>query len=184
MNALTISPPELIPAFIHGEAPAESDGGFVIDDERKAAWASTKILAARHRMTRRRHLADDYQNRILNWLDRANEPDQRSLAFLENSLRPWVEEQVSRLSRSRSVLLPGVRVGLRKSPDRVEVLDLESVLTFCEEHLPELIVTKKDVSKSDLKKHLTQGARIPGTTLIPGNEELTVVEDGKGAIDA
>lgn len=179
MTALLEAP--TLPDFLHGQAPEETDEGFKIDDERKAAWAASKVLAARRRIAHRVHLADAYQDRILDWLTRANHADQASVAFLEASLKPWVESAVAQ-GRSRTILLPGARVGLRKKPDKVEVLDPDAALTFCLEHLEEVVVTKRDLSKTELKKHLDQGARIPGTQLVPGTDELTVTEDSKGTV--
>ncbi len=175
MNALLEKP--LLPSFIHGVEPESEDTGFKIDDEKKAAWAAGKILAARRRIATRARLAEEYQTRILDWLTSANEHDEHSVSFLEGSLRPWVEEAVSHLGKTRSLRLPGSKVGLRKKPDRVEVLNLELVLAFCEENdLDEVVVVKKELSKTELKTHLAAGARIPGAELVPGSDELTVSE--------
>lgn len=176
MTALIEKP--LLPDFIHGEAPDLPEDGFRIDDERKAAWACSKILAARRRIQRRAQLCEAYQTRILDWLTKANESDEHSVAFLESALRPWTEEAVSGLRRTRSILLPGARLGLRKRPDRVEVTDTGLVTSFCQEHqLDGVIVTKIDLSKSELKRHLSSGAQIPGAVLVPGDDELSVSED-------
>ena len=178
MNALVEQP--VLPAFLHGQPPEETEEGFRIDDDRKAAWAATKILAARRRIINRTNLADAYQSRILDWLTRANQADLQSVAYLEGSLRPWVEQAISHMGRARSLSLPGAKVGLRKKPDRVEILDADQALAFCLEHLEEVVVTKRDLAKTELKRHLVEGARIPGAQLVLGNDELTVTEDGKG----
>jgi phage host-nuclease inhibitor protein Gam len=180
MTALLEKP--LLPAFLHGEPPQEAGGGFQIDDDRKAAWAASKILAARRRLALRTQMADAYQSRILDWLTQANEADQRSIAFLETSLRPWVETAVSHLGKTRSLALPGSKVGLRKLPDKVEVVDQDSALAFCLEFLDEVVVVKRDLSKTELKKHLVEGAQIPGVQLVQGIDVLTVSEDGKGEL--
>lgn len=176
MNALAESP--ALPAFVHGEAPIEAEGRFFIDDERKAAWASGKILAARHRIVVRTRLAEDYQTRILQWLTTVNQGDLESIGFLELALRPWVEDQLASQPRSRTLRLPGAKVGLRKRPDRVEVLNSDQVLSFCIEHqLEDAVVIKHELSKTGLKRHLLEGAQIPGAQLVPGSDELTVSED-------
>jgi phage host-nuclease inhibitor protein Gam len=176
LNALLEKP--LLPAFVHGVEPESDDASFKIDDEKKAAWAAGKILSARRRIATRCRLAEEYQNRILDWLTGANEHDQQSLNFLEGSLRPWVEEAVSHLGKTRSLRLPGSKVGLRKKPDRVEIINLELALAFCEENdLDEVVIVKKELSKTELKTHLSAGARIPGAELVPGSDELTVSED-------
>lgn len=174
MNALLEKPP--LPAFVHGEVEVE-EAEFRIDDERKAAWAAGKILSARRRMDARSRLAQDYQTRVLDWLTSANQADEQSVNFLEGHLRPWVESEVAKLGKSRSLKLLGAKVGLRKRPDRVEIYDPDLALGFCEFHLEEVIVTKKEVSKSELKKHLAQGAMVPGASLVPGLDEMTVSED-------
>lgn len=178
MNALMEQ--RVLPSFLHGQPPEETDEGFRIDDDRKAAWAAGKILAARRRIANRTGMAEAYQGRILDWLSKANMADQQSVTYLEASLRPWVEATVAHLGRARSFSLPGAKVGLRKKPDRVEIVDTESALAFCSEHLEDVVLVKRDLSKTELKRHLAEGARIPGAQLVPGTDELTVVEDGKG----
>lgn len=173
MNAIAERP---LPSFVHGQDESLTTEGFRIDDERKAAWAAGKILSARKRVETREKLAQEYQTRILDWLSSANQTDQDSINFLEGSLRPWVEQEVSKLGKTRSFRLPGAKVGLRKKPDRVEIVNLETALEFCEEHLEEAVVVKKDISKSEIKHHLLCGARVPGVELIPGSDELSVSE--------
>ena len=176
MNALLEKP--VLPVFLHGIEPEKTDDGFKIDDERKAAWAAGKILIARRRIASRAQLAEAYQVRILDWLTTSNQSDEQAIGFLEASLRPWVEETVSHFGKTRSLKLPGSKVGLRKKPDKVEVANLELVLAFCEEHeLEGVVVVKKDISKTELKTHLVAGARIPGAELVPGADELMVSED-------
>jgi hypothetical protein len=176
MNSLVEQPP--LPDFIYGEEAETQKEPFRVDDERKAAWACSRILAARRRIARRRELAEVYQTRILDWLTKANDPDESSAAFLEATLRPWVEETLATVGRSRSIRLPGAKVGFRKKPDRVELLDQDQILAFCREHQLEGIeVIKTEVSKTELKRHLVEGAQIPGAELVTGNDELTVSAD-------
>ena len=148
MNALLEKP--AIPMFLHGIEPEETDDGWRIDDERKAAWAAGRILIARRRIASRTRLAEEYQTRILDWLTNANQSDEQSFGFLEASLRPWVEETVSHLGKTRSFRLPGSKVGLRKKPDKVEIVNLELAMAFCEEHeLEGTVIVKKTCPKAD-----------------------------------
>jgi phage host-nuclease inhibitor protein Gam len=176
MTALAEQP--LLPEFVYGDVGDVRHEGFRIDDDGKAAWAARKIIAARRRIAKRVARSDEYQTRVIQWLARANENDQRSIDFLESFLRPWVELSVAELGKSRSVDLLGARVGLRKKPDRVDVSNVDQVTAFCEEHqLEGVIIVKKELSKTELKRHLVEGAQIPGAALVEGSDELVVSEN-------
>ena len=176
MTALSEQLP--LPDFVHGEVEGLANEPFRVDDEQKAAWAGSRILAARRRIARRAHLADQYQTRILEWKTAANLPDERSVEYLLAALQPWLETVIAQDKRSRSVRLPGVKIGLRKRPDRVEISDPSVVVDFCEQHaLDGVLVIRKEVQKVELKRHLIEGARIPGAELVLGADELVVSED-------
>jgi phage host-nuclease inhibitor protein Gam len=175
MTALLEKP--LLPAFLLGNEPETTNDGFKICDEPSATWAANKVLAAGKRIEARQRMAEQLQTRVLDWLAEANKNDLASVAFLQSSLRPWVEAEVSKLGKVRSIRLLGAKVGLRKKPDRVEIFDTQSALDFCLEHLEDAVVVKKDVSKSLLKQHLLAGAKIPGAEMVLGEDELTVTSE-------
>ncbi|MEI8093907.1 MAG: host-nuclease inhibitor Gam family protein [Spirochaetales bacterium] len=177
MTALMERQAVSLPSFIYGEPPEATEDHFIVDDERKASWAANKVLTIRRRMEARSKLAESYQMRILDWLQQTNATDEKSAEFLEGSLRPWVEKEVAQLGKTRHISLPGARVGLRKNPAKVAIVDQVQALGFCIENLEEAVVVKRELSKAELKKHLIQGARIPGAELVPGQDELTVTAE-------
>jgi hypothetical protein len=175
MNQLLTREAETLPAFVFGQPEAENLA-FSVDSEDKASWAAAKILAAERRIQLRLDLAERYKERIDQWLHDANRPDTESIDFLKMLLRPWAESSIRTQSRSRSIKLLGATIGLRKRPDRVELIDPDSVLEYCEAHLPDAVIIKREVSKTSLKQALIQGQDIPGAILAIGEDELTIKE--------
>jgi hypothetical protein len=175
MTALVEKAP--LPDFVHGELETVPDESFQIRNEGQAAWAAGRVLSARRRIVSRGRLAEAYQTRILDWLANANREDERSVGFLEQALRPWVESEVANLGKTRSLKILGARVGLRKRPDKVDLFDTDAALEFCIEHLAEAVQVKKELSRTELKRALVEGARIPGAILVTGQDELVLAEE-------
>ena len=149
---------------------------FQVDSLEKAHWASSRYLDAERRILERSQLADHYVRKVYEWQDKANKPDQDSLGYFRMLLQPWVQDRLMGI-RSRSLSLPGIRLGLRKKPDRVEVVNPIVALEFCEAQVPDAVVVKKDLSKTELKKALCFGKEIPGVQLVYGDDELSIKED-------
>jgi phage host-nuclease inhibitor protein Gam len=173
MNQLLTREAEALPAFIFGQEP-ETHTTFAVDNDDKAAWAANKVLAAERRIQMRCDLAERYKARIDAWLADANSPDTASIDQFRCMLRPWLESNLRNAGRSRSVKLLSATIGLRKRPDRVEILDAERALEYCERSLPEVVVVKKDLSKTLLKAFLQNGREVPGTCLAEGEDEITI----------
>ena len=175
MNQLMTREAEMLPPFVFGLQEFENPT-FSVDCEDKASWSASKILAAERRIQMRLDLAERYKARIDQWLQEANRPDMESIDYLRMLLRPWAETTIRIQNRSRSIKLLGATISLRKRQDRVEIIDPDTVLQFCEEHLPEALIVKKDVSKTSLKTLLIQGQEVPGAVLAIGEDEITIKE--------
>lgn len=154
---------------------SETPAPFTVDSLSKASWASARILEAQDRIAKRTELAKAYKARIDAWLSDANTPDNDSADYLHSLLKPWVESEVARQHRSRSILLPTATVQLRKMPDRVEVVDRDAALAYCRTNHPDAIIVKEDVSKTAVRSLIfTEGEAIPGIEAELGHDELYV----------
>lgn len=149
---------------------------FTIDDLAKASWAATRILEAQARMADRASLASAYKARIDAWLADSNKADEDTSAYLSLLLKPYVEDELSRShSRSRTLRLLTAQASLRKSPDRVSVLDEAAAMAYLDTNHPTAIVTKKTISLSTLRSLIfTEGEAIPGVEASLGIDNLYI----------
>jgi hypothetical protein len=153
------------------ESPVEARGTFEIDTQKKATWAARKILNAEERISERQSLAREYKSRIDNWLKAANEPDTCSIESLKVLLEPYLSEELKG-QRKRSIDLVGVRIGYRKLPERIEIVDEQKALQFCEQNQPDVVITRKELSKAGLKACAKAGTLIPGVVIDGGTERI------------
>ncbi len=153
------------------EAPATEP--FRVDSLSKASWCASRILEAQARTTQRSDLARSYKARIDAWLSDANAADLDSIEYLSGLLKPWVETEVAKQRRSRSVLLPTATAQLRKLPDRVDILDASTALSYLKANHPEAVIIREDISKSAVRSLIfTEGEAIPGIEAQLGHDEL------------
>lgn len=153
---------------------AKRSEGFVVDTQDKATWAARRYLQAESRMKERDRLAKEYKAKIDSWLDRANRGDLDTTETMRALLTPYLQNELAGSTRKRSIDLLGVRIGFRKLPERVEIVDTAMALDFCEANHPEVVVVKKELSKSELRKTAQKGALIPGVVLDGGQDRLVV----------
>jgi phage host-nuclease inhibitor protein Gam len=177
-NSLPSLPMLLYPDFnapIPSDTEAPATEQFTIDSLSKASWATARILEAEERITQRATLAKEYKDRIDAWLDTANNQDNDSITYLSFLLQPYVESEVSKLHKSKTISLPTGSLSLRKLPERLEITNPTAALTYCEIEHPEAIIIKKDLDKSILKDLiLKQAEPIPGVDAELGAEKLYV----------
>ncbi len=153
------------------EAPAAEP--FTVDSLSKASWVASRILEAQARTAQRAELARSYKTRIDAWLSDANAADIDSIEYLSALLKPWVEFQVAKQRRSRSVLLPTDTAQLRKLPDRVDILDAPTALGYLKANHPEAVIVREDISKTAVRSLIfTEGEAIPGVEAQLGHDEL------------
>lgn len=111
---------------------AKKPEGFVIDNQEKATWAAHRILQAEDRIKERARLSKEYKAKIDQWLEKANESDETTVETMRVLLTPFLESELSGKKQRRSIDLPGARIGFRKLPEHVEILDEDAAIAFCE----------------------------------------------------
>ncbi len=153
------------------EAPATEP--FTVDSFSKASWCASRILEAQARVDQRADLAKSYIERIRSWLDSANAADIDSIDYLSSLLKPWVESEVAKQRRSRSILLPTATAQLRKLPDRIDIVDRDAALAYCKTNHPDAVIVLEDISKAAVRSLIfTEGEAIPGVEAQLGHDEL------------
>jgi phage host-nuclease inhibitor protein Gam len=151
---------------------------FTIDSPEKAAWASRKILDAQDHLTQLKEQASSYKAQIDAWFQKAIKEDEESVDYLKSLIHPYVEVEVSKQHKSKTLHLPGIAAQLRKKPDRIDVVDKDTAVSFCEMNHPDAVIIKKDVSKSYLKVLLSKGEVIPGCNIAFGENEIYFKDEG------
>ena len=151
---------------------------FTIDSPEKAAWASRKILDAQDHLTQLKEQAASYKAQIDAWFQKAVKEDEGSIDYLKSAVHPYVEAEVSKQHKSKTLHLPGISIQLRKKPDRIDVVDKDTAVSFCEMNHPDAVIIKKDVSKSYLKVLLSKGEIIPGCDIALGENEIYFKNEG------
>ena len=158
----------------HGVSEAKKPEGFLIDDQEKATWAAHRMLQAESRIEERSKLAKEYKLKIDTWLEKANESDEATIETMRFLLTPYLRSELAGRKRRRSIDLLGAKLGFRKLPERVEVIDSEAAISFCESNHPEAVIVKKELSRSELRSIAQKGELIPGVVLDGGEDRLYV----------
>jgi hypothetical protein len=173
--SLSPVPVDLSDPTVPTDTVAPAAAPFVVDSLAKADWAVSRILEAEARIARRAALASELHTRIDAWFQKASSLDNDSISYLSLLLRPFVESEVSTQHRSRSLILPSGTAQLRKLPDRLDIIDKDAALSYCETSHPEAVIVKKDLSRSALKTLIvSQGEAVPGCAFELGPDELYV----------
>jgi hypothetical protein len=153
---------------------AQKPEGFSVDDQEKATWAAHRMLQAESRIEERSRLAKEYKLKIDSWLDKANQSDEATIETMRFLLTPYLRSELAGRKRRRSIDLLGAKLGFRKLPERVEVIDSEAAISFCESNHPEAVIVKKELSRSELRSIAQKGELIPGVVLDGGEDRLYV----------
>lgn len=148
---------------------------FAIDDINKASWTVGKILEAESRISQRAGLAKNFKSRIDDWLESANKQDEDSISYLSYLLEPYIKNEISKLHNSKTLSLPTGVASLRKLPDRLDILDNNEALAYCETEHPEAIIIKKELDKAFLKDLILKKIEpVPGVEAELGKDKLYI----------
>ena len=148
---------------------------FTIDDIGKASWSVAKILEAEARIAQRAQLAKDFKSRIDAWLESANKQDEDSISYLSFLLEPYIKNEVSKLHNTKTLSLPTGLASLRKLPDRLDIINADEALSYCETEHPEAVIIKKELDKAALKDLILKKTEpIPGVEAELGADKLYI----------
>jgi len=166
----------LFPDFEGGETSADAlPEAFAIDDLDMASWAVAKILESEARIEQRSRLAKEFKSRIDGWLASANRRDDESVSRLSFLLEPYVRKEISNLRNSRTLSLPTGLASLRRLPDRLDIIDGDEAIAYCEAEHPEAIIVRKEHDKARVKDLILHHAEpIPGIAAELGSDKLYV----------
>lgn len=144
---------------------------FTVDSTQKADWAIAKIAQAKKRIDQRKQFVKASKEKLDNWFQKESVQDENAINYLEFKVEPYVREQIQGLKKKSLNLLAGT-AGFRKGTEKLELFDEKAVLDYCKEHHPEALEVK--VSKSEVKKLLQKGIKVPGATLEEARDSFYV----------
>ncbi len=123
---------------------------------------------------RNRAIAQEQTAHIDRWLQGANGTLERQAEWLRQGIE--AAAQGYDFGRKRSRDLPHGRFGYRRSPERLEILDMEAAAIFAEANgLP----VKRSVDKAPLREWAQHTGEVPpGTEIVPGAEKFYVTPTG------
>jgi len=180
MNALmtrpTVDETSLPAILMDQEVESPVQEGFTVDSIEKCLWTASKIALAQKNLEETSEKARYFHGLIDLWQEKTMKPHISTVGYLSELLRPFLTDRLIGV-RSRSISLPGYRIGFRSTPSRVVVDEAEVAIHYLEKIYPQAIQTKKEIMKSVLKPIMATGKEIPGMSLVDGDEILYVQED-------
>tara|TARA_Y100000310_G_scaffold260204_1_gene269040 strand:+ start:1346 stop:1891 length:546 start_codon:yes stop_codon:yes gene_type:complete len=161
-----------------GEVPEVDEKSalpFVVETPGQALWCSGKMRAAEERAQAIDAQADVWIQAIRKWAADESAPYHQTVERMAELLEPWVRDQVVG-QRKRSTRLPdGTVGGLRRGPERVEIVDEAAALEWCEEHLPSAIKVTRSVLKAPILARMKENGEVPpGIAFRPGEDRYYV----------
>jgi hypothetical protein len=96
---------------------------------------------------------------------------------MHHALEPWVRKELD--GKRKSMIVAGKRLGFRKLPDSLEIVDEGAAKAWAKEHLPEAVqvVTTEKLLKAPLKEVLTKQGIVPDGVRLNQGEERFYKED-------
>ena len=180
MNSLltrtSVEEPNLPAILMDQEIESPVQEGFMVDSLEKALWAASKIALAQRNLEETSEKARYFHGLIDAWQEKTMKPSISTVGYLSELLRPFLTDRLIGV-RSRSISLPGYRIGYRSTPSRVVVDEAEVAIHYLEKIYPQAIQPTKESRKSILKPILAPGKEVPGMSLVDGDEILYVQED-------
>ncbi len=144
---------------------AASPTPFTISDEATAAWAVSKINAARAVLAQREQAA-------ATWIDEARREVQRLEMRFMPELQQWASQHLPK--GKRSLKLRSGTLAFRTKPARFKLDNPDAALPWAKLYLPDAVVVKESLAVTVLFDYAKTGEVPPGVTFVPASESFTI----------
>lgn len=165
-----------------------TDDRFVVDDDRKAAWAVRKLAMYQSRVADARAVATAERERIDRWLVVQEERHASDIAYFTGLLTQYALAQ--RDQGRKSIDTPYGVVKTRAGQPKFVVDDHHAFLEYAKQSHPEWVRVREDADVAALKKAVTvddtptlglvavteDGEIVPGLQITPAQVSVTVEE--------
>lgn len=146
---------------------------FRIQDDNAANWAMRKLRQAERRKADNARMANDEIQRINEWLQRANQPYDRDVAYFTGLLTEYARDcRLNPEDGRKTIALPAGVVSSRNNQPKWSV-DPEVFLPWAHANAPDLIRVKEEPDLSAIKSRFKNLA--DGTTITDDGEVVVGV---------
>jgi len=166
--AAALSPEEQLPA---------ERGEWQIETYRSAEWAIATADCALAEIAKIDEALEEAIRRFRAGAEKAKAQHLATIEFMYNAQEPWVRKELD--GKRKSMIVAGKRVGFRKLPDSLEIVDEDAAKAWAKEHLPAAVqvVTTEKLLKAPLKEVLTKQGIVPDGVRLNQGEERFYKED-------
>lgn len=133
------------------------DAPPIPDNIDEADWQLRRLARLRRRMAENEALAGARVALARKWLQEENGKLERHAAFFEQSLAAFHGHLLEADPKRKTVSLPAGTLKARKHPDRVDVIDDAIFVKWAAAERPELIRTKVEPNKAEIRRLLAKG---------------------------
>lgn len=177
--------------YLIGEPEAEDldEAPPAPENLEQADWQLRRLGRLRRMMAENEAIASVELARVRQWLAEENAKLARKADFYEDSLGVFHAHLLEADAKRKTIALPAGTLKARKHPDRVDVIDADLFLRWAAAEKPELIRTKVEPDKTQIKKLLgagpsagdyglalvdpATGEAAPGVVLVEGETSFT-----------
>lgn len=129
-----------------------------------------KIAELRNKISENFKSADKEKEIISDWSITENEKIQHKIDHLERQLEGWLRE-----SKEKTKVLPHGVIKMRKSPDRIEIENLEIFMNSADQSTLSITPETRKPDLNKIKSLIRKTGIIPeGVNIVQGVEKLTV----------
>jgi hypothetical protein len=139
----------------------------------EAEWAAAKWAEADAAVSAAVAQADEWHERVGEWLDAVAASDVGRAAFFESALTDYARARRDQDPRAKTLTLPSATVKSRSVAARVVVADSDAALDWLRQNAPEAVKVVESVSMSELRrlaKVHEDRAVLPDGQVVPGVE--------------
>jgi len=153
------------------EIKGQDREGFTVNDINQASWCLRKIRALKTKINETKELAAQERERINNWEKAESKGSEESIGYFENLLCDYFK-RVRETDPKAKVSTPYGKISSRKST-KWNYTDEEGLLKYLKENNSDLIRTKEEINKAELKKKYKDGIDKETGEILPGVQVST-----------
>jgi len=147
---------------------------YEITDQSGAIWALRKIKLIEQRRQEAKETAMSEADKIMKWYEQVSQKADRDREYFDGLLLGYMNRLRQVDPKLKTVKLPGGELRWRKQQAKYEYDD-DVIMAWAEQCLPEVIQTKRTISRQDVKQYIKEtGEVVPGVTVSDAPDKFSV----------
>ena len=147
---------------------------YEISDQSGAIWALREIKMIEQRRQEAKETAMNEADKIMKWYEQVSQKADNEREYFDGLLLGYMNRLRQEDPKLKTVKLPGGELRVRKQQPRFEYDD-EAVMAWAEQWLPQVIQTKRAISRQDVKQYIKDtGEVVPGVTVSDAPDKFSV----------